>query len=179
MKLLARFIFWLTGWHTEGQVPPLNKFVVIVAPHTSAWDVFYGLLARYLFDVDFVFYGKREIFDSPFGFIFRAMGGIPVDRSVHTNMVDQAVERFNQNNKMILALAPEGTREYVEKWKSGFYYIALKANVPILLTYLDFEKKVAGIGPTFYPTGNLEKDMEDIKAFYRPIKGRHPEKGVL
>ncbi|HLP51556.1 MAG TPA: lysophospholipid acyltransferase family protein [Chitinophagales bacterium] len=178
MKLLARFIFWLTGWRTAGQVPQLKKFVAILAPHTSGWDVFYGFLAKYIFGIHFAFYGKKEIFDAPYGFIFKALGGIPVDRSKHSNLVEQAVATFNERDEFILALSPEGTRKYVEKWKTGFYYIALQAKVPIVLTYLDFEHKVAGIGPTFYPTGDIDKDIEEIKNFYRPIKGRHPEKGI-
>ena len=179
MKILARFFYWLTGWKTEGAVPTQTKYVAIMAPHTSAWDVIYGLLAKYIFGLDFSFYGKQEIFDAPYGFIFRALGGIPVDRSTNNNLVDQAVKTFNDRDHFILALSPEGTRRYVAKWKTGFYYIALQAKVPILLAYVDFERKVAGLGPLFYPTGDIDKDVEEIKNFYRPIKGKHPERGVL
>jgi len=179
MKLLARFLYWLTGWKTEGEVPKLKKFVAIMAPHTSAWDVIYGLLAKYIFELDFSFFGKQEIFSTPYGFIFKALGGIPVDRASKHNMVEQAVKTFNEREHFILALSPEGTREYVAKWRTGFYYIALQAKVPIVLTYIDFGRKVAGIGPLFYPTGDIEKDMEEMKKFYRPIKGKHPEKGVI
>ena len=179
MKLIARFFFWLTGWKTEGEIPKLKKFVAILAPHTSAWDVIYGMLARYIFEMDFSFYGKQEIFDAPYGFIFRALGGIPVNRSAKSNLVDQAVKTFNEREHFILALSPEGTRKYVPNWKTGFYYIALQAKVPILLTYIDFERKVTGLGPLFYPTGDIDKDIEEIKNFYRPIKGKHPEKGIV
>lgn len=178
MKLLARFIFWLTGWKTAGTVPPLKKFVVIAAPHTAGRDFIYGMCARYLFDVDFKYFAKAEVFRPPFGWLFRALGGIPIDRSNKRNVVDVAVQKFNESDAFILALAPEGTREYVAKWRTGFYYIALNARVPIVCGYLDFEHKIAGIGPTFYPTGDIEKDMEELKAFYKPIKGKYPEKGV-
>lgn len=179
MRVVAKFIFWLLGWKVEGAVPPINKFVAIAAPHTSAWDFFYGMLGKYLLQVDFVYFGKKEIFDSPFGFLFRALGGIPVDRFAHHNVVAQVVDMFNKNEKFILALAPEGTRQYVAEWRKGFYYIAMGAKVPIVLCYIDFARKTVGIGPTFYPTGDYDKDIEEIKKFYRDKKGRHPELGVL
>jgi 1-acyl-sn-glycerol-3-phosphate acyltransferase len=177
MKLLSQLFFWLTGWKTVGKVPAF-KCVVIVAPHTSGWDMLYGMAAKFIFELDFSFFAKQEIFKPPFGFIFKAMGGVPVNRSAKHNLVEQAVQTFNERDHFILALSPEGTREYVFKWKTGFYYIALGAKVPIVLAFLDYEKKEAGFGPTFYPTGDIEKDMEEMKKFYRPIKGYHPEKGV-
>lgn len=177
-KLISEFIFWLIGWKTAGKVPPLKKFVVIAAPHTSAGDTVVGLLAKYIFEIDFAFFGKQELFRFPFGFIFRAFGGIPVDRASKHNVVEKAVEMFNKHEKFILALSPEGTRDYVAEWRTGFYYIALEAKVPVVLCYLDYGNKVVGIGPTFYPTGNADADIEEIKKFYRPIKGRHPERGV-
>ena len=178
MKIIARVIFWITGWKIAGEVPPLKKFVVILAPHTSGLDFFYAMCTKFLLGIKFSYLGKEEIFRPPFGFIFRWLGGIPVERTASHNMVDQVVKYFNEHENFILALSPEGTRAYVPKWKTGFYYIALKAKVPIILGYLNFETKTAGIGPTFYPTGNIEQDMESILAFYRPIKGKHPELGV-
>ncbi|MES2620273.1 MAG: lysophospholipid acyltransferase family protein [Bacteroidota bacterium] len=179
IKLVAQFVFWIAGWKVEGKVPELKKFVVIAAPHTSGWDFPLGIVARLILQIHFSFFAKQELFRPPFGFIFRALGGIPVNRSSSHGMVEQAVEMFSANDQFILALSPEGTREYVKKWRTGFYYIALHAKVPIVLAYLDFEHRIAGIGPTFYPTGDIDKDMEIIKDFYRPIKGKHPEKGVL
>lgn len=178
MKAIAKFIFWLFGWKTAGEAPAYKKYVAILAPHTSGWDLIFGLCARYLFDLDIKLMAKEEIFRFPVGPILRAMGGVPVDRSSKHNLVDQAVSMFNERENFILAIAPEGTRKYAPKWKTGFYYIALKAGVPIVLTYLDFEKKIVGIGPAFYPTGNVDNDIEAIMAFYRPIKGKHPENGV-
>jgi 1-acyl-sn-glycerol-3-phosphate acyltransferase len=178
MKILAKIILWLTGWQVAGAIPPERKFVVILAPHTSGSDFIYAMCARFVFDVRFSFLAKEELFRPPFGFIFRRLGGIAIDRSAKHNFVEQAVSIFSSKDDFILALSPEGTREYVPKWKTGFYYIALYAKVPVVLAYLNFEKKVVGIGPTFYPTGNCEKDIETIKDFYRPIKGKYPDKGV-
>ena len=178
MKAIAKFIFWLFGWRIAGKPPTLKKYVAILAPHTSGWDLIFGLCARYIFGLDIKLMAKEEIFRFPMGPLLRAMGGIPVDRSSKHNMVDQAVALFNTRENFILAIAPEGTRKYVAKWKTGFYYIALKAQVPIVFAYLDYATKTVGIGPAFYPTGDIEKDMETILAFYRPIKGKHPEEGV-
>lgn len=178
MQLIARFLFKVLGWRIAGEVPHLNKFVVILAPHTSAWDFPLAMLAKFILKVRISFLAKQEVFNPPFGFLFKALGGIPVDRASSHHLVDQVADKFKTEEHLILALAPEGTRKYVAKWKTGFYYIALKAKVPIVLAYLDYEKKVAGVGPTFYPTGNIDADMAEIMAFYRPIKGRHPELGV-
>lgn len=167
------------GWKTSGVVPPLDKYVAIVAPHTSALDAVYGLFAKYIFGIDFCFLGKQEAFRFPVGILLRAFGGIPVDRAANHNLVQQVVEMFNSRSHFVLALSPEGTRQRVEKWRTGFYYIAWQAQVPVVLCYLNYETKTTGIGPVFYPTGNMEKDMEEIKKFYRPVKGRHPQNGVF
>ncbi len=178
MYYLSKLIFWSFGWKTKGNLPALKKYVIIAAPHTSAWDLLFGLCAIYIYRLKLSFFVKKEAFDSPLGFLFRAIGAVPVDRSSKHNLVQQAVKMFEAKENFILALAPEGTREYVAKWKTGFYYIALEAKVPILCSYLDFEHRIVGIGTTIYPSGDLEKDMEQILNFYRPIKGKHPEKGV-
>ena len=178
MKLIARFIFWINGWKIDGEVPPLKKFVVIMGPHTSGMDFVYAMCAKFILGIKFNYLGKAEVFRPPFGFIFRWLGGIPVERSEHHKLVDQVVKMFNEHERFIIALSPEGTRAYVPKWKTGFYYIALYAKVPIVLAYLNFETKTAGIGPTFYPTGDIDRDVETIKDFYRPIQGKYPELGI-
>lgn len=178
MQTLARFIFWLFGWKTEGKIPPIKKFVAIAGPHTSGWDFVVGVLGKYIYDLELKFLGKEEIFRFPFKRLLYGLGGIPVNRSSSHHVVDQVVKMFNKSEHFILALSPEGTRQYVPKWRKGFYYIALGAKVPIVMCYIDFANKKVGIGPTFYPTGNYEKDLEEIMNFYRPIKGRHPELGV-
>lgn len=178
MKLISKFIFWLAGWKIAGTIPPYKKFVAIAAPHTCNMDFIYGICAKFLFGVKLKYLGKHQLFRFPFGFIFRALGGIPVDRTSKHNMVEQVVEEFEKRTKCIIALSPEGTRKYVPKWKTGFYHIALKAGVPIVLCYIDFEHKTVGIGPVFHPTGNIDKEIEEIKSFYRNIKGKYPENGV-
>lgn len=178
MKIIAKIIFFFAGWKTAGQVPDLKKYVAIAAPHTCNMDFIYGICTRFIFGIKLQYLGKKELFRFPFGFIFRALGGIPVERSSSHNLVAQVVKEFNRHERFILAMSPEGTRSYAPEWKKGFYYIAQGAGVPIVMCYLDFEKKTAGIGPVFYPTGNIEKDIEEIKNFYRGIKGKYPEKGV-
>ncbi|MFI5205747.1 MAG: lysophospholipid acyltransferase family protein [Candidatus Paceibacterales bacterium] len=178
LKLISKFIFWISGWKTAGEIPAIKKYVAIYAPHTSGWDLIFGLCGKYIFGIQLNLLAKKEIFVFPIGPILRALGGVPVDRSASHNLVEQAVEMFNQRENFVLALAPEGTRAYAPKWKTGFYNIAWQAKVPILLGYIDYEKKIVGLGPLFYTTGDMEKDIEKIKDFYRPIKGKHPEKGV-
>ncbi len=178
LKFISILLFRISGWKTTGVVPPLKKFVVIAAPHTSAWDAVYGLGARYIFDIDISFFGKKEAFWFPLGCFLRSMGGIPVDRFASNDVVKHAVKMFSEREHLILAMAPEGTRQYAPQWRTGFYHIASQAKVPVVLAYIDFARKQVGIGPTFYPTGNMETDIETIKDFYRPIKGRYPEQGV-
>jgi 1-acyl-sn-glycerol-3-phosphate acyltransferase len=131
-----------------------------------------------LWNMKISFFAKKESFYFPLGVLMRFLGAIPVDRSVSSNVVQQAVEMFEKRDEFILALSPEGTREYTPKWRTGFYYIALQAKVPIVVGFLDYKRKVVGIAFTFYPTGNIEADIEKLKEFYRPIQGKHPEKGV-
>jgi 1-acyl-sn-glycerol-3-phosphate acyltransferase len=178
MKILAWLILKLLGWKIKGEVPAIKKFVAIMAPHTSNWDFPIGMSVVYYLGIKIRYLGKKELFDSPFGWIFRITGGIPVDRSSANNIVTQVVDYFNSSEQLILGLAPEGTRDYVPEWKTGFYFMALKANVPIVLCYLDYAKKEAGIGQVFYLTGNMEEDLNKIKDFYRTITGKHPEKGI-
>jgi 1-acyl-sn-glycerol-3-phosphate acyltransferase len=141
-------------------------------------DFVYAMCVKFILGVHIQFLIKEEVFKPPLGFIFRWLGGIPVERSSSHNLVDQVAKLFDDRENLILALSPEGTRAYVPKWKTGFYYIALKAKVPVVLAYLNFETKTGGIGPTFYPTGDIDKDIRGIMDFYRPIKGKHPELGI-
>lgn len=178
LKFLFQIFFKIIGWKLQGEPPKLKKYVAIAAPHTSGWDVVYGLMAKIIWDIKAKFYGKQELFVFPLGALLRSMGGIPVDRFSKHGVVQQAVEKFNANDEFILAMAPEGTRAYAPVWRKGFYYIALEAKVPIVMYYIDFGNKVIGVGPTFHPTGNYDADIKVIMDFYRPIKGKHPEKGV-
>ena len=175
-RILYNFFFRLAGWKIGGDMPPLDKFIVIVAPHTSNWDFMLGLCARSILKFDAKFLGKKELFRFPFGGLFRWLGGVPVDRSRNSNLVDAVAELFRQKEKFILAIAPEGTRKYVPQWKTGFYFIALKAAVPIVMASFDYERKTIFISEPFYPTGSLQEDMKSIFSFYRDKKGKFEKK---
>ncbi len=172
-------IFKMLGWKIVGQMPAYPKFIVAVAPHTSNWDFPVGLAARSLLRIkNAQFLGKSQLFKPPFGWFFRWLGGHPVERSSSHDMVDQVVAIFNRHEKFILALAPEGTRKKVDKLRTGFYYIAKGANVPIVPVGFDFEKKEVIVREPVFPSENMEQDMATILQFYRSVKGKNPELGV-
>lgn len=173
---LARFIFAIFGWRVIGELPNLPKMLLVGAPHTSNWDgaVFYLFSLAVRAHIHFL--GKHTLFKPPFGGIMRWAGGIPINRMTSVNAVDQAVEAFNNHERMALIVAPEGTRSLTKHWKTGFYYIALKANVPIVLVYDDYPHKRCGVGPYFMPTGDINADFKVIQDFYADKVGRHPEK---
>lgn len=178
MQRVARFLVRAIGWKLEGELPPCRKFVVILYPHTSNWDLPIGVLcasALGLFSFDYGFMVKDSVIKAPvLGGLVRWLGGIPVDRSAQFNAVEQMVARFAERDSMMLAITPEGTRKFRPYWKSGFYHIALKAGVPILCTYLDYGRKVGGFGPLLMPTGDVEADLEVFRRFYTPIQACHP-----
>lgn len=173
-------IFKLLGWKIVGEFPRhLKKFIIAVAPHTSNWDFPVGVMARSVLRIkDAQFLGKASLFKPPFGWIFRALGGYPVDRSSRHDVVQQAVDIFNAHENFVLALAPEGTRKKVDKLRTGFYYIAKGANVPIVPVGFDFSTKRVIIGSPLTPSDNFDRDMETLLAFYRTIKGKNPELGL-
>lgn len=177
MKRISKFIFTtILGWKVVNNFPQdLKKYVVIAAPHTSWQDFPIGVLARNCTGIKINFIGKDSLFKGPFGFIFKSLGGTPVDRSKSNNLVDAIVKIFNSKNEFRLALSPEGTRKKVEKWKTGFYYIAKGANVPIVMATLDFGRKQVLISEPYYPTDNKEKDFEYFHSFYENVKGKKPE----
>ncbi len=177
MRSIARFYFWLIGWKIKDNMPPtLKKCVMVAAPHTSNWDFPIAMAALLILRLKTNYLAKKELFGFPLGIIMRAFGGIAVDRSRHTGMVEAMVDELKQRDKLILLIPPEGTRSLVTEWKTGFYRVAVGANVPIALAFLDYSKKIAGIEKIFHPTGDYEKDLAEIKAFYRTVKGKHPEK---
>jgi 1-acyl-sn-glycerol-3-phosphate acyltransferase len=171
---LAKFIFYtIFGWKISGDFDPnLKKAVIIVAPHTSWVDFFIGLFVRKILHIEINFVGKKELFKPPFGWIFRWLGGAPLDRSGGKNKVEAIASVFSQKDTFRLAMAPEGTRKKVKEWRTGFYYIALKANVPIVPVSFDFKTKTVTLGDPFYPTGDIEKDMLIIKSFYKGVVGK-------
>ena len=183
---LAQQISSLLGWKMINNTlsQSLQKGVVIVAPHTSNWDFFYGMLFKFSHPtIPIKFAIKKEVMIFPFSFIFKALGAIPIDRGkkmdTKKSMVDKMVTMLDTSHSLMLVIAPEGTRSYVKRWKTGFYRIALAAKVPIILGYMDYKKKEMGMGPIFNPTGDRDKDMESIYEFYRSKPGKHSHKGVL
>ena len=177
MKGFARFIlFTLLGWKFEGDFSKeVKKYVVIAAPHTSWVDFPIAILSRMSAGIMINFIGKASLFNGPFGFFFRALGGTPVDRSKNNNLVDGIVDIFNNKKVFRLGLSPEGTRKKVNTWKTGFYYIAKGANVPIVMATLDFENKKIKISEPYYTTNDKEKDFEFLRGFFLNVKGKNPE----
>lgn len=178
-------LFWiiflkLNGWNTDVLFPKIiKKAVVIVGPHTSSWDFVIGIAYRSVSRIKHSkFLGKSQLFKWPYGFIFRSLGGIPVDRKSNHNIVEQVAELFNKNDEFLLALAPEGTRKKVDKLKTGFYYIAKAAHVPIVMAGIDFEKKTLTYAEPFFPTENEAEDFKTIINFFASIKGKNPDQGV-
>jgi 1-acyl-sn-glycerol-3-phosphate acyltransferase len=165
----------LTGWKVEGSLPPDGqKSVLIAAPHTSNWDLPYTLMVAFVLRLNIYWMGKEQIFRPPFGGFMRWLGGIPVNRQSANNLVAAAVESIKAaEGPLQLVVPPEGTRSKVRYWKSGFYYIAAGAGVPIVLAFMDYERKISGLGPVFYPTGDLQADMLRIQAFYAPYRGKN------
>jgi 1-acyl-sn-glycerol-3-phosphate acyltransferase len=180
IRLIAKLYFGLIGWKTRYNLPPdLKKYVMIAAPHTSNWDFPICMAALSLMRVKVNYLAKKELFRFPLGPIMRFFGGIPVDRSRNTGMVDAMIAEFDKHNELVLMIPPEGTRGYVKEWKTGFYRVAVGAGVPIVLGYLDYGRKEAGLGKAFYPSGDYEKDLPLIQAFYRTMQAKHPERSSL
>ncbi|MFI5398882.1 MAG: lysophospholipid acyltransferase family protein [Candidatus Binatia bacterium] len=175
MHGLAKLLFRLAGWTTEGTVHRPLRFVVIAAPHTSNWDGVIMMVAAHIFRVKMAWFVKDAAFFFPLGPIIRFFGAVSVDRSARHNMVGQAIERFHNSEQLILAVPPEATRKKSTSWKTGFYHIARGAGVPIVLGYLDYRRKVAGLGPAFVPTGNIEADFQVFEKFYASVTPRFPE----
>lgn len=174
-RFIGRTIRRLLRWRIEGAPPDLPKFVLIGAPHTSNWDgiLMYAVAWEVGLSVHFV--GKHTLFRGPFGPLLRALGGVSVDRRSPHHAVRQLVDEFARRERFVLIIAPEGTRRKVERWKSGFYWIAREARVPIALGFLDYRRRVAGFGPLLHPSEHLEDDIARIHAFYADKVGRRPE----
>jgi len=173
-QLLARSVLRAFSWKLDVILPANPKFVVIGAPHTSNMDFIFMLLLKYATGLKLHWIGKHTLFRAPFGSLMRRLGGIPVDRRSKNNFVDKVVNQINQQEKLVMAIAPEGTRSKSKYWRTGFYYIALGAAIPIALGFIDYKEKVVGIGPSFNPTGDLEADFNIIKMFYAGKTGKYP-----
>jgi len=174
---ISSWILKRMGWDIQGRIPDdVKKAVLIVAPHTSLWDFVIGRIAFWHLDHDIKLLIKKEAFFWPFGIWLRHLGGIPVHRQKHTRMTETIAKMFKERDEFILVITPEGTRTRVEAWKMGFYHIARMADVPIALGRLDYENKKGGVKKIFYPTGDIEKDMAEIREFYKGYKGKHPKR---
>lgn len=172
---IGRLYLRLFGWRLEGALPPIDKAVVIAAPHTSNWDLPHMLAVSWALGVRPSWLGKREIFRFPFGGVMRWFGGLPVERGVRANVVEQAAQRFAAAQRLFLVVPPSGTRSRATHWKSGFLHIARQARVPILCAFLDYRRRAGGIGPAIDPTGVAAIDMPLIRAFYANISAKYPE----
>jgi 1-acyl-sn-glycerol-3-phosphate acyltransferase len=175
LRVFSVWILKLKGWQVEGALPAgAEKSVLIAAPHTSNWDLTYTLMVAFALRLNIYWMGKVQIFRFPFRGLMMWLGGIAVDRSKSNNLVAASAQTINAaTTPLQLIVPPEGTRSKTRYWKTGFYHIAVSAQVPIVLAFLDFERKIGGLGPLFQPTGDIEADMQAIKAFYVNIKGRN------
>ncbi len=175
LRFISRLVLKMTGWRVVGPLPDIHKYLIIAAYHTSNWDFVIGLCAAFVLRIKTYWIGKDSLFRPPFHWFFRWVGGIPTNRDRSQNMVGRIIEVFEEHKNMIIALAPEGTRKRMPYWKSGFYHIALGAGIPIVLAFIDYPSKSCGIGEVFYPTGDMEADMKQIRAFYSRFMGRFSE----
>ncbi len=172
---LALLLLHLLGWELIGQRPTAKKYVMVGAPHTSNWDFLYFYLGALAFNIRISFMIKDSVFRGPLGPILRWMGGIPIDRSQRNHLVEQMVQAFEQREELALLIPPSGTRKRTDYWKSGFYYIALGAKVPLVLAIMDFEKREVGIKRIYKPTGDIKKDMNVLRSVYEPVAAKFPQ----
>jgi 1-acyl-sn-glycerol-3-phosphate acyltransferase len=180
MRKIFVWFFHLKGWKMDLHLPVgYEKCVVIAAPHTSNWDFLFSLAVFFKLQIPVRFLGKKELFRWPIKSLLENLGGMAVQRQKNNRLVDDMIQFFKDNETLMLMIPAEGTRSLTKKWKTGFYHVALGANVPVLLGYLDYEKKQAGFGPLLYMTGDPSVDANAIKDFYRGIQGRFPDKFYL
>ena len=173
---LGHLFLALFGWRVEGTLPDAPKAVAIAAPHTSNWDLPFMLAVSYVVGVKPSWLGKREMFRGPLGWLLRRLGGIPVDRGARSNLVQQAIASFGESKRLFLVIPPSGTRSRAPYWKSGFYHIARGAGVPLICTFLDYRRKVGGIGPMVLATGDVARDMQVIRDFYDSVTAKYPDR---
>ena len=174
-RLLARLVIVMTGWKPEGVRPEPDQYVLIAAPHTTNWDFLYLIAFAWLFDIKMSVMAKHSLFWPPLGWFMRAFGALPVRRDKRHNLVETLAGLFEEYDELALVVPAEGTRGHVDYWKSGFYHIARTAKVPIVMSFLDYERKVGGFGPALVPTGDVVSDMDAVRAFYGDKQGKYPE----
>ncbi len=177
MQRIANFILCrLLNWTITGKIPSsLEKAVIIVAPHTSLWDFVYGRLAFWVLDINVRFMINEKYFKWPLGWLLTVLGGQPVNQARLTGLLHEILNHFKKNNPFFLVITPEGTRKLVKQWKKGFYQIAVENHVPIIMAFIDYKDKRGGLGPVYYPTGDYNADIKEIKKFYCRFHAKHPE----
>ncbi len=174
-RWFGKLYLWIFGWTLKGQKPAYKKCLLLAVPHTSNWDVPVMLSMSYIYGIRVSWIGKHTLFQGPLGPLMRWLGGVPVDRRARHNAVQQMVDEFARRDELYLMITPEGTRGRADYWKSGFYYIALGAGVPIILGLLDYKKRIGGLFEPFFPTGDIKADMEKLRAFYHDACGKYPD----
>ena len=174
-KLLARGWLRLTGWAPDGERPTADRFVLIAAPHTSNWDLVYLLALAEVYDLRVSWMGKHTLFRPPFGALFRALGGIAIRRHERADRVGAMAKEFAERERFALVVPSEATRGWAPHWKSGFYHIARRAEVPIVMGFLDYRRRRGGFGPALLASGDVKRDMDAIRAFYADKVGKYPE----
>jgi 1-acyl-sn-glycerol-3-phosphate acyltransferase len=179
IRRICQWILKIWGWKITGEIDHFpKKTLVAVSPHTSNWDFPVGILVRNALGINIRFLGKHSLFVPPLGWLMRWLGGYPIDRRKRTNTVDSVVDIFNKHEDFIIAIAPEGTRKKVDQIKTGFLFIAQKANIPIMICRFDWQIKEVRFGPLFYPTGNTEEDIATYRSFFKGVKGYYPHLGL-
>ena len=178
-KFFEWVLYTLMGWKKDITQEHPKKYIICLAPHTSNWDFVIGQLYQHAEGLSINFMMKKEWFFWPLGPLFRHMGGIPVYRDKKTSLTDNLSNTAVKSDTFRLTITPEGTRSATSEWKKGFYFIALKAGLPILLYGLDYAKKEISCTKTFYPTGDYDKDIREIKDYFKDFKGKHPEKFLI
>lgn len=172
-------IFHSLGWRIEGQFPAeIKKYIIVVAPHTSNWDFMLGLCVRSICRLKAHYIGKKELFIGPVGWLFRHLGGYPVDRSKSNNFVDAVVKLFEEKDEFVISITPEGTRKRNDDWKTGFYHIANKAGIHLVTAAIDYPSKRVIIGEPFMADDTAEKTVAHLKKYFSEFKGKIPENGV-
>ncbi|MRI33021.1 acyltransferase [Endozoicomonas sp. OPT23] len=177
-EALGRFVFWLLGgWKLVGEIPKINKCVIIVAHHTSNWDFIVGVATKLILRLKIRFFAKHSLFAPPLGWLMKGLGGISIKRDKSINRVEQQAEAIRDADNFVLVIAPEGTRSKVDRWKTGFYHIARKADVPIVPCSFDFKNRQVIFGEPMMMSGDQEKDFRDMHEFFLPYTPKHPELG--
>ncbi len=171
---LAHLALRLFGWNLVAELPPVQKYLIIGAYHTSNWDFPIALLMMAALGLRLHWVGKDSLFRGPGGGVMRGLGGIPVERGARRNFVEQIVDMYNRKKDLVITMAPEGTRRRTDHWKTGFYHIALGAKIPIAMGFVDYHSKTCGVGGYFFPSGDVDADLDILRRFYADKVGKFP-----